>query len=127
MHDYFVKPCRCYIGIDYGEQKRTKRIRFKNEIENVYPLIENELNRDACIDLIKQYGLKVPNRTGCWLCPFMVKNDVRMLYLYYPKLYNRRKRIEDSCIKKDFTFCKGKSMDEVAMVNIDNIMKWCNI
>jgi len=127
MHNYFDKPCRCYIGIDYGEQKRTKRIRFKNQIENVYSLIEEELDRNACIDLIKQYGLKVPNKTGCWLCPFMRNNDVRMLYLYYPDLYKRRKALEDGCIKKDFYFKQGKPMDKVAMVEIDNIMKWCSI
>jgi len=123
MHNYFDKPCRCYIGIDYGEQKRIKRIRFKNNIENVYPLIEEEINRDACIDLIKQYGLKVPNRTGCWLCPFMKKIDVRLLYLNYPDLYKRRKKIEDSCIKENFYFSQGKPMDVVAMVNIPDICK----
>lgn len=35
-----------------------------------YPLIDLELDRDACIALIADAGLPVPPKSACWFCPF---------------------------------------------------------
>lgn len=124
MKKYFEKPCVCFIGIAFDEQKRVKNIRFDKNIENRYPLIEEEMDRGACIDIIKDYGLAVPNKTGCWLCPFMRKIEVRWLYLQHPDLYRRRKQLELDCIKEDFYLTNGVPIHKVAMEGIPDICRY---
>lgn len=93
--DYIKKPCISYIGFGYDELWRLTRKRKVFEgVTEKYPLIEEKLTRSKCIKLIKEHGLKVPPRSGCWLCPLQTDQQLRELFLYYPELYKKIKKLE---------------------------------
>jgi hypothetical protein len=78
LQQYFIKPCFVLLGIDYGEHHRAVISSYKNT-ENRYPLIEHEINRQQCIDIIKKHGLPIPIKSGCWICPFQKVSDIKKL------------------------------------------------
>jgi len=124
MHKYFEKPCTCYIGICKDEEKRVYNAKPVQGITTIYPLIEQNITRKDCIEIIQKHGLKVPPKSGCWLCPFMGKIEVRQLMLNHPDLYERRKRIEKQIRIKDGgkpIFLGDKPIEEISMENIPTI------
>ncbi len=60
------------IGYDHGESHRIPAAprAYRHQDRNVYPLVNALLDRDDCINLIAKAGLRVPEKSGCWLCPF---------------------------------------------------------
>ena len=95
---YFEKPCVCFVGIDAGERKRVikaYRQRAGKGVKIKYPLLERGITREECKRIITDAGLKVPRRSGCWLCPYMNHKEVRKLYVKYPDFYARRKHLEE--------------------------------
>lgn len=77
------------IGIDYGEQKRARR--WMNDKHIIFPLIDLKMDRSACIDKIKQVGWKVPEKSGCYFCPYAKMSEFKQLKIDYPGLF------EDLC------------------------------
>lgn len=73
------------IGIAKGEEVRVakdsgKQKWMREAIENIYPLIDLGMDRQACIDYIRSIGEEPPIPSNCIICPFM--NLVELLYLY---------------------------------------------
>lgn len=103
--DYVQTPCTVYLGFDSDEKKRAERREKKrkkeDDISYQYPLIDSDLNRDKCIDLIKCHGLEVPPKSGCFFCPFMKRSQIRDLYLNDRILYERVKLLELKCRKRN--------------------------
>lgn len=66
------------IGIDAGEAHRA------NNPQKKYPLVELDLDRDDCADVITAAGLPLPLKSGCWCCPFMRVADVIKLAQQQP-------------------------------------------
>jgi len=128
MLKYIQTPCVEYIGFDYDEQKRTTSLDGKKQYNNKeskeklpaityrYPLIDAEMNRDDCINLIKDHGLKVPQKSGCWFCPFMHKLEVRELFLNHRDLYDKALKMEENCMKDGF-YIKDKPLPDIAMAH----------
>lgn len=71
LEKYQQSPAFVFIGIDAGESHRAK-ISSKNGFEYRWPLIEREIDRNGCIEIIKAHGLPVPIKSGCWFCPFQL-------------------------------------------------------
>lgn len=67
------------IGIDAGESHRARSDPTKR-----YPLIEADIDRDGCVEIIKGAGLCVPVKSGCWCCPFARVGEVKALIRDYP-------------------------------------------
>jgi hypothetical protein len=127
LHKYYKKPCVDYIGIAADEECRVKNHKHFKGIITEYPLIQRGINRKDCIRIIKEHGLKVPRRSGCWCCPFMPKTEVRRLFLEEPELYKRRKHLEESVIfrgEKIATLsCTKRTVKEMGMENIAPLIK----
>jgi len=74
------------IGIAKGEEKRASTNEespskwMRECVNKVYPLIIEQMDRQACQDYIKSVGHELPIPSVCILCPFM--NDIELLYLY---------------------------------------------
>jgi len=81
------------MGIDAGE---THRARYgEDDKKNTrYPLIEWDLDRDACVEIIKAEGLCLPGKSACFFCPSMRANDVKQLAVTYPDLMERALEME---------------------------------
>lgn len=93
IQKYVEKPCFMLIGIDNGEAKRAK-ISIKKGIENRFPLIEYEIDREGCKDIIRKTGLDVPMKSGCYICPFQKKNKWRELRIQHPDLFCKADKLE---------------------------------
>ena len=94
LRKYIQTPAVLFIGIAYDEKHRAYNKPIKNGIVNSYPLIDYRITRKQCVEIIRKHGLKVPRKSGCWLCPFARKEEVRQLYLKHRELYEKRKELE---------------------------------
>jgi len=69
LRDQGVEQCDCWMGITTDEMRRasnSKTLWF----QKYYPLInEIPMDRQACIDLVKEMGWPEPPRSSCWMCP----------------------------------------------------------
>lgn len=88
------KPFEDYIGFAYDEQHRAKPHLHLGKIEN-YPLIEWKWTEKKCLEYCYDKGFHWEglynyfNRVSCWCCPLQKINDLRMLYNYFPHLWQR--------------------------------------
>jgi len=105
IHKYVEKPCFMLLGIDFGEIKRAK-LSVKKGIENRYPLIEYEIDRDGCKKIIKGHGLPVPMKSGCYICPFQRLGQWIELRKTHPELFCKAEQLENR--NMDFRKSIGK-------------------
>jgi hypothetical protein len=59
------------------------------------PLCERGITRQGCVEIIQAEGLDVPQKSGCWICPFQRHEQWRELWRRYPDLYERAARLEE--------------------------------
>ena len=111
---YAETPCFMCIGIDAGEAHRAK-ISIKKGIENRWPLIEYGVDREGCKKIIRDAGLPVPMRSGCYICPFQSAAQWKELRRKHPCLFKRAVELEKSNMeyrkeigKKSFTISSSK-------------------
>lgn len=103
--NYVDKPCFQNIGIDWGERKRAK-ISTSKGIENRYPLIEAEIDREGCKEIIKRHGLPVPMKSGCFICPYQRVSQWKDLRRRHPDLFCKAQQLEKLNI--DYRIERGK-------------------
>jgi len=100
LRNYIETPAVMFIAIAYDEKHRALKKPIKEGVVNSYPLVDYRITREKCIEIIKKHGLRVPRRSGCWLCPFLTKQEVQELYLKHPDLYQKRKEIEKLALER---------------------------
>ncbi len=66
------------IGISTDEENRSNSKSENKRINKTYPLIALKLSRDNIIDYIKQAGYSVPEKSGCFFCPWKSKEFLKM-------------------------------------------------
>ena len=94
IQKYVETPCFMMLGIDAGESKRAK-ISSKKGIENRFPLIEYEIDREGCKGIITAHNLPIPIKSGCYICPFQRKAQWKELRLLKPELFCKAVKLED--------------------------------
>jgi len=90
MRNYIQAPSICYIGIDAGETHRAFKAPLKKGIENRYLLVERNIDRDKCEEIISGSDLPIPGKSCCWMCPNARKSELEYMKRYEPDLYARR-------------------------------------
>lgn len=105
------KDFKQILGIDAGEQHRTRR---KSPKEFVFPLVEMGINRNDCKKLITKAGLGVPQKSGCFICPYQAKRQWIDLKKFYPELWKIAVTLEKDSIYKhqNFTYKYGMTIEE---------------
>lgn len=88
------------IGIDAGEAHRTRP--FGDEIARRWPLVELDVDRAVCVEIINSVRLPVPMKSGCWHCPFMRVGEVLSLARLHPERFALIEQLE-----KDATTTHG--------------------
>lgn len=96
---YQEKPCTVHIGYAFDESHRAK-IHSEDGVEYRWLLIEHEITRQGCIDLIKSKGLKIPRKSGCYICPFQGLLEFKELRREHPDLFCTVKTIEEEQNKR---------------------------
>ncbi len=101
-----------YIGFDAGEYHRVKN-RANDYAEKLYPLIDEGIDRNGCVELIKSHGLRVPMKSGCYICPYQLNRQWNYLFRVHPELWNKAIALEKNAHTakgKPVTFLDGKSL-----------------
>ena len=98
IHQYYRKlgsHVNQYIGIAFDE---VYRIRDSCEpyVTNLYPLVDKRLTRRDCIDLISEAGLPVPEKSGCYFCPFNSTERWRRILERHPDLFDKAIELEEN-------------------------------
>lgn len=90
------------IGFDADEPQRAKD--FDDDKYTVkYPLIEWDMGRDECLELIKVEGLEV-GKSSCFFCPSMRPTEIKELKKNHPCLADRCIQMEKNA---ELTHIKG--------------------
>ncbi|MTJ93578.1 MAG: hypothetical protein F8N36_12040 [Desulfovibrio sp.] len=74
---------------------------------NWYPLIEWEINREACSDIIAAAGLPVPPKSSCVFCPSMQKAEIDELARTEPDNFGLAIAVEDGAVERGLESVKG--------------------
>jgi len=88
-----VEPLQGYhggealIGFAADEAHRAKGRRA--------PLIEAGITRKGCIEIIRAEGLDVPQKSGCYICPFQRNDQWHELWHRHPDLIERAPKLEE--------------------------------
>lgn len=99
------------IGIDAKESHRANRKNTKNK---KFPLIELGIDRNGCKKVIQQVGLGIPQKSGCFICPYQKKAEWIDLKKSHPNLWKIAIDLEKNSMKKspNYTFIGGYSLDQ---------------
>ena len=113
-------PCFMLIGIDFGEAKRAK-LSLKKGIENRYPLIEANIDREGCKNIIKKNGLSIPMKSGCFICPFQSVYQWKKLRIQHPELFCKAEKLENKSKKRRGTknFISGRNKPLRSLIEED--------
>jgi len=83
-----------YMGIDYGEVHRMKPAKV-DYVTNLYPLIDYKINREECVSLIKNARLPIPEKSGCYFCPYNNMARWGEIHEKHPELFKYSMKIEE--------------------------------
>jgi len=78
------------IGFCKGEENRAKN----NDCGSISPLINMGIDREGCIKIIKEAGLPVPIKSGCFFCPYQPAKSWLNLLKNHPDLYEKAEVLE---------------------------------
>lgn len=93
-----------YIGIAYDEQDRIKN--------KVYPLVDWKMTEKDCLEYCYSKGFdwgglyEHLERVSCWCCPLKRISEYKVLYEYYPELWENLKEMDKKAnnrFRKDYT------------------------
>jgi len=96
IRDYLreQQPCQVALGISVDEAHRAKGRKLLMKIENIFPLIDHEITRQRCREIIREHGLPLPIKSGCWFCPYQRKSEWERLAKVHPELYDKATALE---------------------------------
>lgn len=97
-----------YIGIAYDEQDRIK--------DKKYPLVEWKMTEKDCLQYCYDRGFNWDglyehlDRVSCWCCPLKRISEYRVIYKYYPNLWQELKEMDKKAYNR---FRKDYSIEEL--------------
>lgn len=128
--DLFLKEqgdCELMIGLNADEEKREGNWGLMANVKYSYPLQEDDITRDECKDILKEYNL-LPNfplymnRGGCFMCIYKSVSEYKAMYVFDRKTFDKVKGIEEKVQdkrKKLFTI----SVNQVPMSHIKDLVE----
>lgn len=84
-----------YLAIAYDELERMKTSKVPY-VTNIYPLVDQKIERSQCADLIQEAGLPLPVKSSCFFCPFSSLDRWKWLHEHHPDLYERAVALEEN-------------------------------
>ena len=87
------------IGYDAGEWHRAENAPSDEENKKYnyrYPLIDWDITREKCIEIILSEGLCLPGKSACYYCPNSSISEIKQLAAVYPELADRAVAMEQN-------------------------------
>ena len=82
------------LGISADEWTRMRQSSH-SRIEHVYPLVDGMISRRHCLEIIRDAGLELPQKSSCWFCPYRSTGSQWALIRQYPHLAEMARMLED--------------------------------
>ena len=101
------EPYRMWIGISFDERSRMK-ISTKKRRTNYYPLVDNFIMRADSIAYVKKWGIKPPQRSSCFFCPFHSNRYWQWLKDYHPTEFARAVEFEKTVQARQNDYNEGE-------------------
>jgi len=70
------------IGFAWDERHRAVQ-------NDIYPLVDEKVTRNGCIEIIQNEGLSIPRKSGCFFCSMQRISQWEDLWKNYPELFQR--------------------------------------
>ena len=95
-----VKTFNIQIGISVDEFYRMKPARPKYA-ENTWPLVDMNLTRQDCLEIIRKEGIKRVGKSACFFCPYQGTHRWLNTHKRHPNLWKRAIRMEKAINSRD--------------------------
>lgn len=126
-----------YVGIDAGEAHRAKQ-HIGDVATKIFPLVENNIDRAGCTEIIRAHGLDLPRKSGCYICPYQRIKQWNYLFRTHPELWDKAVALEEnahSAAGKPITFFDNEKnladlkkqfaqMDKQKLMFDDHLEEW---
>jgi|TARA_R110002012_G_scaffold274488_2_gene460810 hypothetical protein len=105
----FKKVCvHQWIGISTDEAARMKLSKF-SYIKHIFPLIENNMSRQDCLDWMKNNKFPKPSKSACTFCPYHDDILWRDMKMNDPKSFSEAVEI-DHLVRDGIKGTKGNKL-----------------
>ncbi|WP_367132734.1 MULTISPECIES: phosphoadenosine phosphosulfate reductase [Streptomyces] len=88
-------PATVGIGISLDEISRATNRRTEPYERIHYPLLDLGLRRTDCIEIIRDAGLPVPNKSACFFCPLKSRESWAKMHRDRPALFGKACHLEE--------------------------------
>ena len=123
LKQYANEGYKEYVGIAYDEPKRIK--------DKCYPLVEWKMTEADCLKYCYDRGFNWNglyehfDRLSCWCCPLKNLKELKILYKFYPELWQELKAMDKKSynqFRADYSVeqLEQKFKKEEDMVNVNN-------
>jgi len=92
------------IGYDADESHRMLTDYTDKKYDFRYPLVDWDMGRDECLNVIEKAGLCPPGKSACFFCPSSKPSEIRQLAHTHPELIERALTMEANA---ELTSVKG--------------------
>jgi hypothetical protein len=89
-------PASVALGISLDEFQRMRTDSGIAYEKLAYPLIDQRIDRQQCINIIRDAGLPVPPKSSCWFCPFHSLRTWQEMRQNQPVLFEQACQLEAS-------------------------------
>lgn len=89
-----------YMGIAADEAHRAINSRYRKSVKLSYPLIDYDLTEADALELCYKEGFTFGgvyehhSRFNCWCCPLQKLDELRVLFKYYPELWEKLREMQ---------------------------------
>jgi hypothetical protein len=90
-----VTSAVAWIGFSLDERRRATLQDSEKWISIRYPLLELNLTRQDCINLIADEGLPEPPKSACWMCPHRRNSEWRYIRDNYPEDWKKAIQLDE--------------------------------
>lgn len=91
--DLYEKPAVALIGISTDERHRMHQAHL-TEYSAEFPLVSLGISRADCYGIITNFGFPVPEKSGCYLCPFQGGREWDTLFYNHHDLFQDAMSLE---------------------------------
>lgn len=100
-------PAVSGLGISLDEFRRMRSDSGIAHQKLDYPLIDLRIDRQQCMNIIRDAGLPVPPKSSCWFCPFHSLRTWQEMRQEQPELFKKACDLEALIIKRMDDFKSG--------------------
>jgi hypothetical protein len=117
-----------WIGMSFDEARRVKYPSGK--WQKRYPLFEAQILREQAIQIVSDYGLPVPPRSACWMCPNRHDDEWQWMKENVPHDFDKAVAFEVKLQESDphlWLHKTGKPLSELNFVELSRSSKQIDI